>query len=120
LPSKILQKINDTIKGKAPLSASRSSEWPKVRNEHLSQHPVCELCGGKDKLEVHHIEPFHLHPELELDSNNLITLCESASNGVICHLFAGHKGNYKNYNASVKTDVENFKNFLKDEGNDGS
>ena len=53
----------------------RSAEWAKVRNEFVAEHSVCEACGSTDKLNVHHIEPFHLKPELELSTSNLITLC---------------------------------------------
>lgn len=112
MASAVLQKINDVIKGKAPLSAKRSPEWPKVRAEHLKNNPCCAVCGGNKKLEVHHITPFHIDKSLELDANNLITLCESASDGVICHLFVGHKGNYKESNPNVVQDSKTFKEFL--------
>jgi hypothetical protein len=100
----ILRRIVDAVKGKAPLSASRSPEWPATRKAHLADHPQCEVCGGTKSLEVHHILPFHLHPELELDDKNLITLCESDENGVNCHLFFGHLGDFHSYNCSVVSD----------------
>ncbi len=53
----------------------RASEWVYVRNEFVRRHPRCEACGGSYNLNVHHIKPFHLYPELELDEDNLITLC---------------------------------------------
>ena len=36
------------------------------------------ISGGlaKKKLNVHHVKPFHLYPQLELDENNLITVEE--------------------------------------------
>jgi hypothetical protein len=106
MASALLTKINDVLKGKAPMSASRSNEWPKVRAEHLKLNPVCACCGGTKKLEVHHIQPFHLHPALELEPTNLITLCEDASNGIICHLCLGHLGNYKSFNKDVVQDAK--------------
>lgn len=109
---KLLDQVVDALKGKAPLTAARSSYWPKVRKEHLSKHPQCAVCGETHKLEVHHIQPFHLHPELELNPDNLITLCESDSNGVCCHLFVGHLGNYKSFNTSVKDDAKYWHNKL--------
>lgn len=86
-------------------SVPRSGHWPTVRKKHLVDHPNCALCGSNKKIEVHHIKPFHLHPDLELDPTNLITLCESGSNGVICHLLFGHLGNFKSINPNVVEDV---------------
>lgn len=54
---------------------------------------------------AHHIKPFHLFPELELDTENLIPLCESKKYGINCHLFVGHLGNFKRYNEEVVTDA---------------
>ena len=109
----ILQKISDAAKGKVPLSMKRSDEWPKVRASHLKDFPACALCDGTDKVEVHHIAPFHIHPDMELAPLNLITLCESDSNGVNCHLFCGHLGNFKSFNVNVGTDAAMFKDKLK-------
>lgn len=67
------------------------------------------MCGGKDKLEVHHIKPFHLHPELELDPSNLIVLCESGGGGLNCHLAIGHLGSYKSFNVDVVNDSATWK-----------
>ena len=69
----------------------RSSHWPITRAAHLAAQPACQWCGGTTCIEVHHILPFHLHPELELDPSNLITLCEASTE---CHLEHGHKGNW--------------------------
>jgi hypothetical protein len=93
--------IKDIIQGKVPLGTKRSKEWRFVRSNHLAFNPRCEACGGKEKLEVHHIIPFHVTPELELVPSNLITLCESKKNGVNCHLFVGHGGDYRNYREDV-------------------
>lgn len=85
--------------------AVRSSQWPIVRHVHLREHPTCEVCGGTDTLEVHHIRPFHLHPELELEPANLMTLCESGKNGIVCHRAIGHLGNYKSFNVEAANDA---------------
>jgi 5-methylcytosine-specific restriction endonuclease McrA len=53
----------------------RSSKWRSVRDEYVRQHPRCEACGSTWGLNVHHVQPFASHPELELDEGNLITLC---------------------------------------------
>jgi 5-methylcytosine-specific restriction protein A len=88
--------------------AKRSAEWPKVRAVHLLKEPACGLCGGTDKVEVHHVRPFHIHPELELDPMNLITLCEANKEGFDCHLAFGHLGSFKSWNVSVIADCINW------------
>lgn len=76
-----------------------------MRLNHLDQHRTCSVCGGDKRLEVHHIKPFHLHPELELDPLNLITLCEELRGGLNCHLLFGHLGNFKSVNVGVVGDA---------------
>lgn len=100
----LIKHIKDRIAGKVPAGTKRSGHWPTVRKEHLERSPTCEVCGGNKNLEVHHIRPFHLHPDLELDPDNLITLCESNNNGVNCHLLFGHLGNFKSFNVNVRKD----------------
>jgi len=102
----LINHAKDIVQGKANLGDHRSSEWPKIRKQHLQKQPNCKACGSSKALEVHHIQPFNQHPELELDPNNLITLCESKNNGVNCHLLFGHLGNYKSININVIEDVE--------------
>lgn len=78
----------------------RSSKWAGVRKNHLTKHPLCTACGKNKNLEVHHILPFHLFPELELEESNLITLCD----GNKCHIRIGHCFNWKAYNPFVIND----------------
>lgn len=85
----------------------RSSRWSTVRREHLEKQPFCQACGGTEKLEVHHINPFHLHPELELAPGNLITLCEKR--GHDCHFVFGHFHNWSLYNPVVIQDAERYR-----------
>lgn len=101
----MIKHIKDIVQGKAEIGDHRSSKWPTTRKQHLQKQPKCAACGGDKCLEVHHIKPFNEHPELELDLNNLITLCESKSNGVNCHLLFGHLGNFKSINPNVIQDV---------------
>jgi len=68
-----LKYVQDIIKGKG--SHLRSPKWHKVEKEHLAKEPACQWCGATVKVQVHHVKPFHLHPELELDPSNFITLC---------------------------------------------
>ena len=102
----ILKDIAQQTSGKIPKGTRRSSKWGKVRKQHLEENPSCAACGETKKLEVHHIKPFHTNPELELDPTNLITLCETASKGIICHMNIGHNGDYKNCNENVIEDAK--------------
>jgi 5-methylcytosine-specific restriction protein A len=97
----LIKHLIDAAQGKHPIGAARSSRWPTVRKKHLELHPTCEMCGGKEKAEVHHIRPFHLHPDLELDPKNLVMLCEAKKVGANCHLLFGHLGNFKSWNVEV-------------------
>ena len=83
--------------------SARSPEWPDVREKHLQAQPSCQACGVADHLQVHHIQPFHLRPELELDPANLITLCEKP--GHDCHFVFGHYHDWYSWNADVIADV---------------
>ena len=82
----------------------RSDKWPAVEHAHLKQFPTCASCGSTTKLNVHHKYPFHLHPELELDPTNLITLCMDPATE--CHIKVGHGDNFKAYNPDVEPDAE--------------
>lgn len=85
----------------------RSPEWGRVEKAHLQREPACVACGHQGKgLQVHHIKPFHLHPALELDPNNLITLCEIK--GRDHHLLIGHLDNWESYNVHVREDARRF------------
>ena len=99
----------DRLAGKLPKGLKRSGQWPAVRDEHLQQHPKCACCGGTKKLRVHHIEPFHVNPNRELDPRNLITLCEAKKYGINCHLFLGHLGNWKRWNPFVVLSAAGWK-----------
>lgn len=85
----------------------RSPEWHRVEKEHLLHEPACVVCGHRGKgLQVHHIKPFHLHPNLELDPRNLITLCELK--GRDHHLLIGHLDEWESYNVNVKEDAHHY------------
>ena len=102
----------ELLAGKNPEGHQRSTKWAGVRKNHIKSNPSCALCGGTRKLEVHHIKPFHVHPELELDPANLITLCEDKGHGVYCHLFFGHLGNFHSINENLLADIAVWKERL--------
>ena len=92
--NRLMQYAADKIQGKP--EGLRSPKWDKVQKAHLEKEPVCQWCGSVKALNVHHIQPFHVNPSLELDQNNLITLCRP------CHFSAGHFCNWKGYDKKVK------------------
>jgi 5-methylcytosine-specific restriction endonuclease McrA len=61
-----------------------SSPWKAARKIKLKTSPRCEVCGGKDWLQVHHIIPRKERPDLQYVQSNLKTECRS------CHT-RGHK-----------------------------
>ena len=71
-------------------------KWRKARNQHIKRECCCQMCGIKRKLEVHHVEPWHLAPELRYEPSNLITLCRE------CHFRFGHWLNWKDSNPGIK------------------
>lgn len=85
--------------------SNRSSQWPKVRAEHLKKQPFCQACGSKNSLQVHHIEPVNVNPNKELDPENLITLCSK-----YCHLAIGHLMDTKSWNPNVIEDSKVYYN----------
>lgn len=96
---------------KKPGDHKRSGKWPTLRKKFL-KGKSCAVCGGKKKLEAHHIKPFHLYPEGELEISNLIALCEN-SKILNCHFFAGHLGSYRSYNLLVIQDAAEWNRKIK-------
>lgn len=96
----------------------RSGVWRSVRAKHLEREPACAACGRTKDLEVHHIKPYHEHPELELDDGtngldgNLVTLCSEP-----CHFVFGHLLNYRTrHNPSVREDAARYLKRLRECG----
>ena len=53
--------------------------WKRVRDRHIAQHPLCEVCKRNGNLtpaeEVHHIVP--LSQGGTHDDSNIMSLCKS-------------------------------------------
>lgn len=94
---------------RSPDEYGRSGAWARVRREHLEREPACAACGRSKELEVHHVQPYHEHPELELDPGNLITLC-----GDPCHLVHGHLLNWKRSNPHVREDAARYRERMRE------
>lgn len=84
-------------------AVGRSSKWAAVRAAHLKNFPTCAACGGRDDLNVHHVIPYHLAPALELEPDNLLTLCEGPV--VNDHLLWGHLRDWQSYNVNAVADA---------------
>lgn len=84
-------------------STPRSGSWPRVRREHLKKFPTCAACGRSRDIEVHHVIPFHEHPELELDPENLISLCADP-----CHFYLAHLSDWSKSNPHIREDAERY------------
>lgn len=85
----------------------RDPRWREVRAEHIQKEPVCQACGKDIKLDVHHIIPVGIDKTKELDSDNLITLCNQP-----CHLVFGHFMSYYCYNGAVREMVTEYRTAL--------
>ena len=70
--------------------AYNTTEWRKLRESYLKQHPVCEECLNKGKVtpaeDIHHsISPFkngECNKALFLDYNNLQALCKQCHSSI--------------------------------------
>lgn len=91
----------------------RSPRWRAIREAHLLGHPACSACGRDRSVEVHHLKPFHLRPELELDPANLLTLCSSGPAGANCHLLVGHAGDWSGWNEHAIRDARRILTMLR-------
>jgi 5-methylcytosine-specific restriction enzyme A len=92
------------------IAPKRSTHWKTLEHHFLQEHPICEACGTHIRVQVHHKKPFHIHPELELNTTNLISLCMSRRE---CHLWIGHGGNFKEWNPKVEDYAAMIRNGTK-------
>lgn len=70
------------------ISFGRTDPAPvrKVMEEHRRGQPFCEACPTHEPVEIHHIIPVAVAPELSDVPSNLISLCHA------CHITHGHAG----------------------------
>jgi hypothetical protein len=81
----------------APDGQSINFGWQRCRRAFLKKvGKVCVICSTKKKIQVHHILPRHIRPDLAVDHTNLIALCRD------CHFHIGHLCSYFTYNATIK------------------
>lgn len=77
----------------------RSPRWTAFLRAFL-KGKTCIACGARDGLTGHHVIPFHLRPDLELDPGNVVPLCEER-----CHIVWGHCDDYALDNPTVREDA---------------
>lgn len=80
--------------------SGRSPKWRAVRDRFFRENPRCAFKGctyDGPHFSVHHLKPYHLFPELELDTSNLVTVC-SGDDSPNHHLYVAHDGNFRNWN----------------------
>lgn len=69
----------------------------KAMRAYAKTHPVCEITGTKP-IEVHHVRPINVAPELAADPSNFISLGART-----IHFIFGHGGdNWKDYVTNVR------------------
>jgi 5-methylcytosine-specific restriction endonuclease McrA len=86
---------------------TRNAKWDQVRRKFLKLNNECAVCGGRRRLVAHHVKPYQWWPELELDTDNLITLCGEH------HLLVGHLGRWASYNIHVREDAKIWRAKIK-------
>lgn len=80
--------------------AKRSPKWRQTKKAFAKFSPKICPCGSKKRIQLHHVIPFHIAPELELDFSNLIWLCSK------CHLLIAHLRFFPSWNEDVRKDME--------------
>lgn len=102
---------SEILRGKLLLSTyTRNPDWPKLRRKFLKLNPACAVCGATKRLTAHHIKPYQWYPELEMEHDNLITLCEGPGNH---HLTFGHYMQWASYNENVVEDAAEWNKRIK-------
>lgn len=81
----------------------RSAEWGPFRDKIVKENPFCAGCSRQSTLEVHHILPFHVRPDLECDRANVVTLCRE------CHYTFGHLRDWRLHNPNVLEDAATYR-----------
>jgi len=80
------------MRKKVPAPFYLTGAWKRVRLQRLRRDGyVCQDClkkwledprwgAPRRAVLVHHIQPIESHPELALDENNLVSLCDGCHN----------------------------------------
>lgn len=88
-----------------PPQRVQSRRWRSIAARHLREYPACAACGSTSRVRPHHVIPVSVDPSRQYDHSNLLSLCESYTHGVNCHLFFGHGGQWDTYNPNAIADA---------------
>lgn len=66
---------------KKKAKAQRNKAWAELSLKLRKETPFCQKCGRKEHLQVHHLLPKKLYPQLLLEERQLVVLCPR------CHTF---------------------------------
>ena len=66
---------------KKKAKAQRTKAWALLSSKLRKETPFCQKCGRTEHLQVHHLLPRKLYPQLLLEESLLIVLCPR------CHTF---------------------------------
>lgn len=101
-----------------PLKKNKSNEIKKLRGKGnyvkwseavlKKDHFCCQCCGSSDNLEVHHIFNFATYPELRLDVDNGIVLCQKHHNMTIKGSYHNIFGTSNNNDIQLETYINNY------------
>lgn len=111
------QRNENTASREMRRKAYNNTDWRKLRNNYIKEHPLCEECLNKGKVvpaeDVHHIRsPFsngEINYALLLDGNNLKSLCKE------CHA-AIH--NHKEEKITIQDVLRQLSDLLNEEISD--
>lgn len=73
----------------SPAQIRRLPDVRKALHQYRVANPRCEWDNCSNDIEVHHIKPVAIYPELASNTNNMISLGAKR-----CHLVIGHANNY--------------------------
>lgn len=80
-------------------------QWKNYKRIYTHRHHplVCAACGDYRRVELHHIVPVSVSPELMCIDTNIVPLCHTH------HFIIGHLSNWNNYNPHVLADINRFR-----------
>ena len=65
---------------KKKLKSQQRKAWAALSLKLRTETPYCQKCGSVNHLQVHHLLPRKLYPQLLLEEWNLVVLCPKCHN----------------------------------------
>lgn len=88
-PPLFVQEVSSFADATEKIVERNSPEYLRYREKVLKRDGVCQCCGSKDDLQVHHPLPYNQYNSLRADTNNGIVLCKE------CHDEYHNRNGYK-------------------------